>query len=59
MIFEFQAVDDRLAAGFRYPNVLERQFNVDLVNMRAVMGRVAAFLDSLVDYLGADISAGP
>jgi len=56
-IAEFQALDPK-SDGFRFPSDI-KQFNVDLLNMREVMGRVATFLDSLSDWWHAGLDAMP
>jgi hypothetical protein len=57
VIEEFQSLDPK-SYGFRFPSAIE-QFNVDLLSMREVMGRVATFLDSLSDWWHAGLDAMP
>jgi hypothetical protein len=53
----FQSLDPK-SDGFRFPSDI-KQFNVDLLNMREVMDRVATFLDSLSDSRHAELDAMP
>lgn len=57
VIGEFQALDPK-SDGFRFPSDIT-QFNVDLLNMREVMGRVATFLESLSEWWHAGLDAMP
>ena len=56
-IAEFQLRDSK-SEKLRFPSDI-KQFNVDLLNMREVMNRVATFLDSLSDWWHAELDAMP
>lgn len=55
VIAEFQALDPK-SDGFRFPSDI-CQFNLDLLNLRVVMGRVAYFLDSMTEWWMAGVEA--
>ncbi len=55
VILEFHQLDPK-SDGFRFPSEI-KQLYIDLQNMRDVMERVSAFLDSLSDFWEAGIDA--
>lgn len=55
VIKEFHNIDPK-GDGFRYPEVIQ-QFNLDLRNMRDVIGNASMFLSSLNDWWDAALQA--